>query len=256
MSGKGKRPAGDKDGLDGGQVLGKAWAKKYFKITGTAAKCSVGECTTTLKVERGNTSAMARHIRGQHNETYKALCLAAESTAGTMHAYAKKARPLLDAYVKHVVQNYRPFDECEDPTWRAVLDAAAYEANSKHTLKHFSTHVVMERLTQLQAKGETLVPKVLEWQRLAICTDAWTSKNNEAFAGYTAMWVGDDFVLRSISLGVKLFGGSHTSSRVVEHLLQLLEGYGIAIDEVSYGPAVISVSCIKTCYVFGSLVWY
>jgi hypothetical protein len=65
MSGKGKRPAGDKDGLDGGQVLGKAWAKKYFKITGTAAKCSVGECTTTLKVERGNTSAMARHIRGQ-----------------------------------------------------------------------------------------------------------------------------------------------------------------------------------------------
>ena len=119
MSGKGKRSAGD-DGRE--RVLGKAWAKKYFKITGTAAACSVGECSTVLKVLRGNTSQMAPHIRGQHNETYKSLCLAAESKAakGTMHAHAKKARPLLDAYVKHVVMNYRPFEECENPTWRGV----------------------------------------------------------------------------------------------------------------------------------------
>jgi hypothetical protein len=98
MAAKEKR---SREEFDGDKMLGKAWAKKHFKVSNQSATCTIGGCTSVIGAAGGNTSGMTRHIQRLHTDFYKSLLVEAEAKKaggpGTMLAYAKRQRRLLDA---------------------------------------------------------------------------------------------------------------------------------------------------------------
>jgi hypothetical protein len=113
-----------------------------------------------------------------------------------------------------ICKDLQPYSIVDDPGFRAVLKAAEprYVMPSRKTF----TDEIIQKLY-----AETTAAVRLDVQRaasLAITTDAWTSRANQAYLTYTAHFLTPDFTPRNYCLSVENVDHSHTAVNLAKSL--------------------------------------
>jgi hypothetical protein len=170
---------------------------------------------------------MTAHIRHQHPEKFTdGLLEKLEAQPGAMLKFTEASPGFPDAFMKWLVMTQQPFSTVESPYFQAMIRSLSSRAVIP-TRASIST-----RLLEINLSIKQALRGLVAGMWLACTTDAWTSVANVAYLCLTLHFITADWQLVSMSLDCSPFPGSHDGPSVAAKLNELLEAYGISLNNV------------------------
>lgn len=188
----------------------------------------------------GNTTNMTAHIARHHPEKKieldqakrRPLATVQQTLDSTLHklpAGSEKAQRITTSIAHFICKDLRPYSVVENTGFRNMIHTLdpRYIIPSR---KYFSQTAIPEIYREVMAEVKQ---KLRRAERIALTSDAWTSRATASYVTFTAHYIAEDWALSSHVLQTKVMYESHTGANIAELLNNVTTEYCICIVFVS-----------------------
>ncbi|CAM9473508.1 unnamed protein product, partial [Phaeothamnion confervicola] len=174
-----------------------------------------------MRVKRGDasTAGLIKHLR-MHKWVVDAHSEAEAKTKDSILSFITVNPDFADAHLRWHSETLQPISMCENKYFRRMMDAAARNVHvpSRDTLNG--------RIIAKASFVRHHLPSVFKEQSIAVSMDTWSSITMDSYACLSGHYIDDKWELKTASLGVERFDGSHNAPSVAAKLKKMHEGIG------------------------------
>lgn len=188
-------------------------------------KCKRCSWSSTDSARRGSTTNLATHLYKKHRIKQESTIPSSSMT--TLDQFVRPSEPKLDmeqALLRLVVETMQPFTVVEQPTFKALFDAAGLSLpiRSADTLRNLIQADFVEKRSNLQRD------LAVSCSTVALSLDLWASEHEKPIVGIIGHWITPDFEKREELLEFTEIHEAHSRENLTEVFLPMLEELQIA----------------------------
>ena len=132
----------------------------------------------------------------------------------------------LTAATLYLVCNDRPYDDIQDPRFRAMIQAAVDAAGIKAQHTNFSPTAAKDKCHDIAAMTRAELVDRLQGKKVTATFDHWTSRATLNYSCLTLHWI-DDFKLQSSVISVYVYLGTSKAEAVYADFKRKLDELGL-----------------------------
>jgi len=197
------------------------YSKKYNnRHEVTSIVCSL--CQTCYKPSNTD-GTLAKHLQNKHpNKAIKKQSTLDAYTAKPYSRTDKKYQQLTNTLINTIVCCQLPFAIVDNPYFITMLNTldGCYSVPCRQTIRK-------EVINRHDSMREEILKELVKPRKLSITCDIWSSVTMQSYLGVTVHFIDNEWNLRHFLLDLCYFPGQHTSQRIEEFIMRVLEDANI-----------------------------
>jgi BED zinc finger len=193
---------------------------KHFSLQKTGPKHDAYCVHCRSPVARGKSNSptnLVSHFKRNHRKIYDSHVREENAQNSSRNSIYNKPRAIRDALIKIMVEGHLPYTILKGEGLSDLFRELGYHEGPP------DARTIQLRMCELEAMTKAKLKILLQDQKVAITTDGWKSANNVDYLAVTATWIADSWNLYTVTLDCSSFHGRHTSARISERVLNVID---------------------------------